>query len=145
MSLKELRNRTGAGIHVCVAALKDTNGDLEKAVLLVKERGQLSARNYENRETKAGMVGVYQHHNKQISAMVLLACETDFVARMPNYIIFANALAQHVVAMNPSSKEELLQQPYVLYPEDTVEQTLLVFSGLCKEKVSIEDFKRLEV
>ena len=145
MSLKELRNLTGAGVNVCVQALKDADGNLDKAVALIKERGQSSARNYESRETKAGMIGVYQHHNKQIGAMVFLGCETDFVARMPNFITFANALAQHVAAMNPPSKEELLKQPYILFPDDTVEQTLLVFSGLCKEKVSIQNFQRLEV
>lgn len=144
-TLKELRYKTGAGMTACIKAIKDSNGDLNKAMSLIKERGQDTARNYESRTTKSGVVGIYHHHDKQKAALVLLACETDFVARVPNYISLANAIAQHIVAMNPSTVEELLKQPFVLTPDESVEQILLNFSHLCKEKIIIKNFSKIEI
>lgn len=143
--IKELRLRTSAGINAAAQALKETNGDVEKALTLLLEKGLTSARNYEDRQTKAGVVGIYQHYNNQVAGMVLLASETDFVSRMPDFVGLANSLAQHVVAMNPFSKEEFMKQQYILNPEKTVEETLLSFSSGCKEKISVENFYRLMV
>ncbi len=143
--IQNLRENTGAGINACAQALKDSNNDLEKATNLLKERGHLSRRNNGTKETKAGAIGIYQHHNKQIGAMVTLKSETDFVARMPRFIEFANELAQHVAAMNPSCLEQFLKQEFILKPENTIEQLLSTISNSCEEKIVITSFIRFEI
>src|SRR5574337_185839 len=101
MSVQELRARTGAGIVACNNALKESGGDVEKAVLLLRQKGLDRAGGYTNRSANAGTIGTYTHHDGSIGAMVFLACETDFVARTDEFKQLANDLAMHVAATSP--------------------------------------------
>ena len=96
MSIQELRVRTGVGIVECSRALKDANDDVEKAIILLRERGVAKGCGFDHRTTKAGTVGVYVHHDGSLGTMVGLGSETDFVSRMPEFKELANNLAMQV-------------------------------------------------
>jgi len=101
MSIQELREKSGAGIVACSKALIDAEGNLDKALLLLRERGEAKADGYSTRTANNGVVGFYLHHDKTKGIMVQLNCETDFVARTPEFIELANNIAMHVMATNP--------------------------------------------
>lgn len=102
MSVQELRARTGSGIVACASALKEANGDLDAAVLILRKKGLVKADGYSGRTASAGVVGVYLHHDKSVGVLITLSCETDFVARTPEFQELANNIAMHVMAGNPS-------------------------------------------
>jgi elongation factor Ts len=100
--IQELRNRTGAGIVSCSKALGESGGDIDKAILILRQKGESRADGYGSRETKAGGIGVYLHHDRTAGVLVQLSCETDFVARTPEFQELANNIAMHVMASSPS-------------------------------------------
>jgi elongation factor Ts len=102
MSIQELRSRTGAGMSACASALKEAGGDVEKAIVILRKKGEAKADSLTGRSTTAGVVGSYIHHDKSVGVMVVLACETDFVARTPEFQELANNIAMHVMASNPT-------------------------------------------
>lgn len=102
MSVQELRARTGAGIVACNNALKEANGDVAQAAQILRAKGLDKAGGYTNRDATAGTIGVYLHHDGSIGAMVVLACETDFVARTPEFKQLANDLAMQIAASSPT-------------------------------------------
>lgn len=98
----ELRNRTGAGIVDCKNALTEANGDMEKAIEVLKKKGAIkAAKKSAERTATEGMLATYVHHNGKLAAIVELACETDFVARNEEFRALANDLALQVAAMDP--------------------------------------------
>ena len=99
--VKELRERTGAGIKECKDILEQTGGNINKAIEILREKGIEAAAKKADREAKEGLIGVYVHYGSRMAGLVELNCETDFVARTPDFGQLANDLAQHVVAMNP--------------------------------------------
>src|ERR1051326_3770790 len=97
----ELRGRTGAGMMDCKKALDETNGDLDKAVELLRSKGAAKAEKRSGRQTKEGMIGSYIHHNGKIAVLVELNCETDFVARTEDFQQLGKWLAEHIAAAAP--------------------------------------------
>lgn len=136
MSIQELRTRTNAGIVDCSKALKDANGDVEKAVVLLRERGVIKAENYSNRVTKSGFIGHYIHHDGSIGVMVGLATETDFVARTLEFKALAHNLAMHAAGKNAlyATRKDV--------PADLVEKEIslakkeFLAKGMNEEKIS---------
>jgi len=100
-TLKDLREKTGVGIADCKAALEESGGDIDGAVTLLRERGQMKAAKKSDRAASEGMIATYVHANGKIGAMVQLNCETDFVARNEAFVAFAKDLAMHVASENP--------------------------------------------
>ncbi len=100
-AVKELRAATGAGMMDAKEALQEADGDVEKAVELLRKKGQKIAAKKADRATGEGVVGMYLHSNGKIAAMVKVTCETDFVARTDDFKQFANDLAMQAAAMNP--------------------------------------------
>jgi elongation factor Ts len=96
--VKALRDRTGAGVLACREALTESDGDLEKAIEILRARGQAEAAKRAGVEAREGVVQSYIHHGNRIGAMVELDCETDFVARNERFVEFARDLALHVAA-----------------------------------------------
>lgn len=94
--VKALRDRTGAGMMACKAALEESSGDLDKAVELLRARGEAQAAKRAGREAGEGTVQSYIHSNGKIGVLVELDCETDFVARNENFVAFARDLALHI-------------------------------------------------
>jgi len=99
--VKALRDRTGAAMMDCKAALEEAGGDEEKAVEILRRKGQASAAKRAGRATAEGVVESYIHANGKVGALVEVRCETDFVARTDEFREFAREVAIHVAGMNP--------------------------------------------
>lgn len=100
--VKELRERTGAGMMDCKKALVENNGDLEKAIVWLKEKGLASAARKAGRAASEGIVDSYIHLGGRIGVLVEVNCETDFVARTDEFRAFVRDVAMHVAAASPS-------------------------------------------
>ena len=98
--VKELREKTGVGFMECKSALQEANGDVEAAVTILRKRGLASLTKKSGRETKDGLIGAYIHNGK-IGVMLELNCETDFVARNPDFQALVKDIAMHIAASDP--------------------------------------------
>ena len=99
--VKDLRDKTAAGMMDCKKALSETDGDMEKAVDLLRQKGLAVAAKRAGRDTSEGTIETYIHAGGKIAAMVELACESDFVAKTDGFKAFARDLALHIAAVNP--------------------------------------------
>jgi elongation factor Ts len=99
--VKELRDKTGAGMMDCKAALEEANGDLEKAIEVLRKKGLASAAKRAGRVAKDGMIGHYIHLGGKVGVLVEVNCETDFVARTPDFQTLAKEIAMHIAAASP--------------------------------------------
>ncbi len=99
--VKALRERTGAGMMDCKQALEEADGDVQKAIEILRVRGAASAAKRTGRSTGEGIVASYVHADARKGALVEVQCETDFVARNEDFKEFARQVAIHVAAMNP--------------------------------------------
>jgi elongation factor Ts len=99
--VKKLRDQTGAGMMDCKRALEETGGDMDKAVEYLRKKGAAVASKRGDRETNQGVVECYIHAGGRIGAMVELNCETDFVAKTPDFKQLAHDIAMQIAAMNP--------------------------------------------
>ena len=100
--VKELRTKTGAGMMDCKKALSEADGDVEKAITVLREKGIAKAASKEGRQTAEGLVASYIHAGDKLGVMVEINCETDFVARTDQFKEFARDVAMHIAATNPS-------------------------------------------
>lgn len=121
--VKELREKTGAGIMDCKKALQENDGDLEKAVDWLRKKGMASAKKREGRETKEGLIEAYIHPGNRIGVMIEVNCETDFVAKNDEFKQFVRNMAMQVAAANPLvvNREDLsperIEQEMNIYKE----------------------------
>ena len=99
--VKELRSRTGAGVMDCRNALEEAGGDLERAQMLLRAKGLLAAARKSGRVAKEGLVAAYIHGEGRLGALVEVNCETDFVARTPDFKSLAHDIALQVTASDP--------------------------------------------
>ena len=99
--VKALRDRTGAGVLACREALTEASGDIERAVEILRARGQAQAAKRAGAEATEGVVQSYIHAGNKIGVLVEVDCETDFVARNDNFVEFARDLALHIAAASP--------------------------------------------
>lgn len=99
--VKDLREKTAAGMMDCKKALSETEGDMEKAVDLLRQKGLAVAAKRAGKATSEGTVGVYVHAGGKLGVMVELGCETDFVAKTDAFVDFAKDIAMHIAAVNP--------------------------------------------
>lgn len=118
--IKELRDKTGISIGECKKALEASEGDMAKALAYLQERAQAAVGKKADRELGAGTVAAYVHANKQVGAIVYLACETDFVSKNEEFAALAYDIAMHISAMRPADTAELLAQPYIKDGEKTI-------------------------
>lgn len=159
-TIQELRSRTGAGVMECRKALEEAGGDLDRAQQILQARGTDAAAAKAGRKTPQGTVGAYVHHGGTVAALVLLRCETDFVARNPVFLAIAKDLAMQVAAMNPrvlrpedvasgARPEEaaLLAQPFIKDSagRQTVGELLATKVLELGENISVETFIRFAV
>ncbi|WP_298816070.1 translation elongation factor Ts [Chloroflexus sp.] len=166
--VKELRERTGAGIKECRDILEQTGGDINKAIEILRERGIEAAAKKATREANEGLIGIYVHYGSRIAAMVELSCETDFVARTAEFGQLANDLAQHIVALNPRfisvnevtdemiaesgqsrqafiEETVLLEQKFIKDPARTIEEKIKEAIAKLGENIVVRRFVRYEV
>lgn len=126
--VKELRDRTGAAMMDCKSALTEAEGDFDRAIELLRVKGQASAAKREGRGTDEGVVASYIHANDKVGAMVEVQCETDFVARNEDFKVFAYQVALHAAATAPRyvSTDEI--------PEEEREAEQRVFEEKAREE-----------
>lgn len=126
--LKELRDKTGISVMQCKKALEEAGGDMDKAVIILKKKRSEAAEKKSDRELGAGSVGVYVHNTNEVAAMVLLACETDFVSKNPEFVQLAKEIAMQVAATNPGfvSKTEV--------PDEALQKAKEVFMKEVEDK-----------
>lgn len=120
-AVKELRERTGAGMLDCKKALDETNNDIEKAIAFLREKGLAAAANKAGRIATEGVVESYIHAGGRIGVLVEINCETDFVAKTEQFRDFARDIAMQIAAANPKfvrreevSSEELEKEREIL-------------------------------
>jgi elongation factor Ts len=123
-SVKELREKTGAGMMDCQRALQEANGDLEEAVKILRKKGLAAAAKKAGRAAKEGLVAIAVTEGGLRGGMVELNCETDFVARTEQYQAFAQALAEQVAADGVGDVERVKGARYVADPLHTVAEAI---------------------
>ncbi len=99
--IKELREATGCGILDCRAALREADGDFDKASDILREKGLAKAAKRSSKEASEGVIEVYSHGEGRLAVMVEVNCETDFVGRSPEFIKLAHEIALQIAAANP--------------------------------------------
>ena len=125
--VKELREKTNAGMMDCKKALTDTDGNMEKAVDLLRQKGLAVAAKRAGKETREGVIEAYIHGGGKIGVMVEVACETDFVAKTDDFKACARNIAMHVAAVNPLAlsrdevSAEVLQREKDIYINQALE------------------------
>jgi len=113
-TVKQLREKTGAGIMDCKEALSECNGDISKAVDFLRKKGLATAANRAGRATTEGIIESYIHMDSKLGVLVEINCETDFVAKNDDFKEFAKNIAMHITATNPVS----------MRPEDVPKETI---------------------
>ncbi|UCE42213.1 MAG: translation elongation factor Ts [Candidatus Aminicenantes bacterium] len=110
--VKELRERTGIGMMECKKALEESNGDIEKAITVLRKKGHARAKKKMDRQAKEGVIGSYIHLNGKIGVLVEVNCESDFVARNEEFQALVKNIALHIAAANPQyvSSEDVPQE-----------------------------------
>jgi elongation factor Ts len=126
--VKTLRDQTGAGMMDCKRALEESDGDIEKAIEVLRVKGQAQAAKRGSRAASEGAVQSYIHANGKIGVLVEIDCETDFVARNDDFQAFARDIALHVAAANPQyvSDDEV--------PEDVKAAELRIYEEQAQDK-----------
>jgi elongation factor Ts len=127
--VKDLRERTGAGMMECKSALKEANGDLGEAEIVLRKRGIASAGKKSARVTKQGLIGTYIHHGGQLGVMLELNCESDFVARTDDFKELVHDLAMHIAAANPLWVRKEDVPPEVLEKEKEIQKARAISEG----------------
>ncbi len=124
--VKELRDKTSAGMMDCKKALGETDGDMEKAVDLLRQKGLAVAAKRAGRATSEGVVATYIHAGGKLGVMVEVGCETDFVAKNESFMEFAKDIAMHIAAVNPVgvTREDIPEEVVAREKEIYVQQAL---------------------
>lgn len=158
--VKELRERSGAGVMECKTALEEADGDLDRAASLLQDRGIAKAEKKAHRETSQGVVDCYIHAGGRIGTMVEVNCETDFVARTDDFRSLAHDLAMQVAATTPLAVSEddlpsgaegdpkelcLLRQPFIKDESKTVEDLVKETIAKTGENIRVRRFARFEL
>jgi len=158
--IKGLRDQTGAGIMDCRNALLKTDGDMEKAIEILKEQSLVRVGKKSQRAASQGLIETYVHTGGRIGAMVELNCETDFVARTPEFQELAHNLAMQVAAQEPLCITEeqmpqdtdmepelacLLLQPFIKDPTRSIRDLITETAARVGENVRVSRFARFEL
>ena len=142
--VKELREKTGAGMMDCKKVLTETDGDMEKAIELLRERGIAKAAKKSGRVAAEGLVEAYISEDGKVGAIVEVNSETDFVAKNDEFKTFVMNVAKQVVEKNPKDVEELLNQEATFEAGKTVNEALVGKIATIGENLSIRRFARFE-
>lgn len=142
--IQRLREKTGVSVMACKRALERAEGEMVRAEQFLKEDGAIAAAKKSERETKMGTIVSYVHGGR-IGALVELKCETDFVARNPDFQNFGRELAMQVAASSPETVESLLASPYIKNPDSTVGEFVRGAIQKFGENIEISRFSRFEL
>ena len=143
--IKKLRDETQASIADCRKALEETSGNYDKAIEWLKKHGIEKAAKKADRETGQGLVESYIHQNGKVGAIIVINCETDFVARTDGFKKLAHEVAMQVAAMDPKDVDTLLKQEYIRDGSMTIEQLVKQAIGTLGENIVIKRISRFEI
>lgn len=143
--IKQLREETGLSIMQCKSALEEADGDREKALELLKKKGAEIASKKGDRALGAGVVVSYIHSGETVGVMLELLCETDFVAKSPEFKSVAKDIAMHAAAMNPADSAELLLQAFIKDASQTIADLINNTIQKFGEHVEIGRFVRFAI
>ena len=140
----ELRGRTGAGMMDCKKALAATEGDIEKAIDFLREKGLAAAAKKQSRIAAEGLVGSYVCKECNTGALVEVNCETDFVAKTDKFVALVNDVAIQIIKKNPADVDALLEQTFYKDESTTIGDMVKAATAEIGEKISIRRFARYE-
>ena len=143
--IKKLRETTGASVMDCKKALEEAGGDENRAMEFLAKRGAELAAKKSERKTNSGIVDSYIHANQKIGVLLVLLCETDFVARNENFKALAHEICLQIAAVGAQTPEELLNQPFLKNPEKTIKDMISDSIGKLGENIKVEKFVRFEL
>ncbi len=143
-NVQKLRGVTGAGIMECKKALEEANGDFDKAISIIHERGEILAEEKKERATSAGILESYVH-NERVGVLLELRCETDFVARSKEFKELAHNLAMQIAAMEAATVDDLLKQVYIKDESLTINSLVKNAVAKFRENIRVERFCRYEI
>ena len=156
--IKTLRENTGAGIMECKEALEQSDGDQQKASDILREKGFAQAAKRSDRDTTQGAIEAYIHTGGRVGALIELGCETDFVARTPDFKDLSHDLAMQVAAMapeyigdgdhpeddkRPAAQIDLLAQPFIKDSSQQISDLIQELAAKVGENVRVVRFRRL--
>ena len=140
--VKELRERTGSGMMDCKKALNETNGDMEKAIEVLREKGLAAATKKAGRIAAEGVVTTYISEDMKTGAVVEVNCETDFVAANDDFKTLATNVAKMAAATNATTVEELLAEKYVGDESMTLQEAVTALIAKLGENMSVRRFEK---
>ena len=158
--VKDLREKTGAGVMATKKALDECDGDMQAAERALTELGLAAVAKRADRKTTEGVVGSYVHTGNRIGALVEMNCETDFVARTPEFAELAHDIAMQVASMAPQyvgnddvpedadevpAEKILLEQAFIKDPSKTVRDLVTEVAARVRENVRVRRFSRFEL
>lgn len=143
-SVKELREKTGAGMMECKKVLTETDGDIEKAIELLRERGMAKAAKKSDRIAAEGVVAAYIEEQAKVGSVVEVNSETDFVGKNEEFRTFVNEIAEQIAKENPTDVVALLAQKSMKDSTKTVQEVLTQKIATIGENISIRRFARFE-
>ncbi len=126
-------------------AIEEAGGDIEKAKAIITAKGLARAESKADREVSSGKIYCYTHGGGSAAAMVEVACETDFVAKTPEFEALCKELAMQIVSMDPKDTEELLSQAYIRDGSKTMDQLVKELSGKTGENIRVTRFARFKL
>ena len=145
LKVKELRTRTGLSFNEVKKALDETEGDMERAMEVLKAHGVAVAAKKSSREVKEGVVDAYIHVTKKLGVLVEVLCETDFVARNVEFQKLVHELAMQVAATKPGTMEDLLSQQFIKDQDITIKDLINQYVAKLGENIQIGRFEIFEI
>lgn len=143
--IKQLRDETGAGVMDVRNALTNANGDVSKAKEELYQKGLSRAEKRADREAKEGIIYSYIHTGSKLGAMVMLTCETDFVAKTDDFTRYAKDIAMQVSTQEYTDIEELLNSPFIKDESKKISDLVSELSAKTGEKVELRKFVRFAI
>ncbi len=140
--IKKLRELTGVGMTDAKKALVEAEGDFDKALEAMRAKGLAKAEKRTEREARSGLVGTYSHDGR-IGVVVEVNCETDFVAKTDEFKELVKDLCLHIAASEPADLKDLLEQPFVKDPEQSVSDYIKEHVAKLGENIVVRRFARL--
>ncbi|WP_161932190.1 translation elongation factor Ts [Candidatus Chazhemtobacterium aquaticus] len=142
--IKQLREKTGAGVMDAKKALEESGGDMKKAEEIIAAKGIVKAEKKADREVKSGLVYGYTHQGR-VGVLVEVSCETDFVAKNPEFEALCKEVALQVASMEPKDVEELLEQDYIRDGGKKIKDLVTNLIGKIGENIQVRRFVRFEL
>ena len=142
--VQKLRDATGAGIMDCKRALEEANGDFDRALEIVREKGIIIAGKKGSRKTGAGLFETYIHNNR-VGVLLEMRAETDFVVRAEPFRELVHEVVMQIAAMNPKDVDALLEQSYIKDESVSIGDLIKQTIGTMGENISVERFCRYEL